>query len=182
MKSVLFINACARENSRTKSLADRVLKKLGGSIKEIDLYGENIKPLARETLQKRDELIAKGGYDDEMFCLAKEFANADTIVVAAPYWDLSFPSILKVYFENISVLGITFDYTKEGFPIGLCRAEKLYYVTTAGGYIGENNLGFDYVKALSHNLFGIKEFEFIKAEGLDIEGADVRKILDEAKI
>ncbi len=31
-----------------------------------------------------------------MFLYAKDFAESDIIVIAAPYWDLSFPSILKV--------------------------------------------------------------------------------------
>ena len=182
MKNILLVNACVRENSRTRYLADKVLNKLGGNIKEVDLEKENIKPLLSETLKCRDALIAKGAYDDEIFRFARDFANADTVVVAAPYWDLSFPSLIKIYFENVSVLGIAFDYSKDGTPRGLCKAEKLYYVTTAGGYIGENNLGFDYVKTLSETLFGIKSFELIKAEGLDIEGADVIKILEETDI
>ena len=61
-----------------------------------------------------------------MFELARQFAAADQIVIAAPYWDLSFPAALKQYFEQINVLGITFAYTPEGVPKGLCRARKLY--------------------------------------------------------
>ena len=30
------------------------------------------------------------------------------IVVAAPFWDLSVPAVLKVYIENISADGVTF--------------------------------------------------------------------------
>ena len=44
------------------------------------------------------------------------------------------------YFEQINVLGITFVYTPEGYPKGLCRAKALYYVTTAGGcYVPVSN-------------------------------------------
>ena len=28
---------------------------------------------------------------------------------AAPFWDMSFPSALKVFFENMSLFGVTFD-------------------------------------------------------------------------
>ena len=41
-----------------------------------------------------------------MFDLAKQFAEADEVIIAAPFWDLSFPAALKQYFEQINVLGI----------------------------------------------------------------------------
>ena len=34
-----------------------------------------------------------------MFDLAGQFAGADTIVIAAPFWDLSFPAALKQYMQ-----------------------------------------------------------------------------------
>ena len=37
------------------------------------------------------------------------------------------------------------------------------------------------VKALSENFFGINDIGFFSAEGLDIDGADVGRIMDEAK-
>jgi FMN-dependent NADH-azoreductase len=113
--------------------------------------------------------------------LSQQFASADTIVIAAPFWDFSFPSVLKIYFENITVSGITFEYSDEGRPLSKCGAKKLYYITTSGGYIGNNNFGFDYVKALAENFFGINDISFYSAEGLDIFGADIRSIMDEAK-
>ena len=90
-----------------------------------------------------------------MFCYARQFADADTVVIAAPYWDLLFPAVLRIYLENITVCGITFRYSEKGIPESLCNAEKLCYVTTSGGFIGENNFGFDYVKALSSGFFGM---------------------------
>lgn len=58
--------------------------------------------------------MARGDYRDPLFRYAKQFAQAADIVVAAPYWDLSFPAILKVYLEQICVTGLTFQYTPEG--------------------------------------------------------------------
>ena len=92
----LYINCCVREESRTDRLAQAVLQKLGGDFTELKLYEENLKPLDRETLNKRTALIKQGDYSDPMFDHAKQFASADTIVIAAPYWDLSFPSTLKI--------------------------------------------------------------------------------------
>ena len=175
---ILFINACAREDSRTKELTCHLLKCLDGETTEVDLYKENLLPLDDAALGKR----SLHDYSGRELDFAKQFAAADTIVIAAPFWDLSFPSVLKVYFENIAVSGITFEYSDEGRPVGRCNAKKLYYITTAGGYIGKNNFGFEYVKALAEGFFGIDDVRFFSAEGLDIAGADVKAIMDEAKV
>ena len=129
----LYINCCVREDSRTNRLARAVLQKLGGDFTEIKLYEENLKPLDRGTLNKRTALIEQGDYSEPMFDYAKQFAGADTIVIAAPYWDLSFPTTLKTYIENIYVTGIVSTYDESGMPVGLCKAKDLYYITTAGG-------------------------------------------------
>ena len=118
-------------------------------------------------LDKRDRLIASGAFDDPMFAIARQFAAADEIVIAALYWDLSFPAALKQYFEQINVRGITFVYTAEGIPRGLCRARKLYYITTAGGNYVPEEFGFGYIKALAESYYGIPETELIQATGLD---------------
>ena len=106
----LYINCCVREESRTDRLARAVLEKLGGNFTELKLYEENLKPLNRGTLNKRTALIEQGDYSDQMFDYTKQFANADKIVIAAPYWDLSFPATLKTYIENIYVTGIVSAY------------------------------------------------------------------------
>ena len=93
--------------------------------------------------------------------------------MAAPLWDLSFPAILKQYLEQVTVPGVTFRYTPEGVPEGLCRAERLIYITTAGGDYFPEGFGYGYVKALAQSFYGIRKVGLIKATGLDIEGADV---------
>ena len=178
---VLFINSCTRENSRTNELAQHLLNCLEGKISHINLYKTNMLPIDNKALEKRTENIKNGRFSLAEFEQAKQFADADIIVIAAPFWDLSFPSVLKIYFENITVSGVTFEYSEKGHPVSKCRAKKLYYITTSGGYIGDNNFGFDYVKALAENFFGIKDISFYSAEGLDIFGADVKGIMDEAK-
>ena len=45
---------------------------------------------------------------------------------------MSFPAILKIYLERISVTDLTFGYSEEGAMVGLCRASKLLYITTRG--------------------------------------------------
>ena len=176
---ILLINACVREESRTKRLAECLLSKLDGDVTERNL-SETVFPSADEAfLKKRDSLIAAGDFENPLFEMARQFAEADQIVIAAPYWDLSFPAALKQYFEQINVLGITFLYTPEGFPKGLCKAKKLYYVMTAGGMYVPEEFGFGYVKALANGFYGIEDVKLIKAVGLDIAGADAEGIMQE---
>ena len=181
MNTILYINACVRECSRTNELAGHLLSNLDGQVQSVRLCDENIKPIDTDLLAKRENLLAEGRTDDEFFSLANQFATADVIVIAAPYWDLMFPSLLKVYLENITVCGITFRYSDKGILQTLCKAEKLYYVTTSGGFIRDNNFGFDYIKTLASGFFGINDVRFISAQGLDINGADASVIMQEAK-
>ena len=177
---LLFVNACVREGSRTKRLAQYLLSQRGAPYEEVALYKVRFPTADGAFLEKRDRLIKAGDFGDPMFRLARQFAAADDIVIAAPYWDLSFPASLKQYFEQINVLGITFLYTPEGTPQGLCRAKRLTYVTTAGGAFVPEEYGAGYVKALAQNFYGIPEFRLIKAAGLDIYGADVDAIMKSA--
>lgn len=169
---VLFINACVREESRTLVLAKELLKGINGDIKKIDLSTLNLKPLI-------EERIATRLTDPHEQVYAKEFAEADLIVIAAPLWDLSFPSILKIYIENISIGGLTFKYTENG-PLGLCKAKKLIYISTSGGDFVPN-FGFEYIKTLANMLFGIKDVIKFSAGGLDVWGNDVDAILADVK-
>ena len=181
MDKVLFLNACARPGSRTMELAQTLLQNLKGNIEEVRLYETSLPMLDFKGLETRNQAVQENDFSAPVFDAAKQFASADVIVIAAPYWDLMFPAVLKAYLENITVCGITFRYSAEGRPESLCRAKKLYYVTTAGGFIGQNDFGFSYIQALSQSFFGIAEVHRCAAEGLDIFGADVEQILCQAK-
>ena len=174
---ILFINACVRRNSRTKRLAEYLLSAWNEKVTEIRPVELKLPPVDEDYLQTRDELVGRQDFQHPMFQLACQFASADSIVIAAPYWDFSFPAALKQYFEQISVPGITFEYTQSGYPRGLCKAKRLYYVTTSGGAGVPEEYGFGYVQALAKNLYGIPEVRLILAEGLDLDGADPDAIL-----
>ncbi len=178
---VLFINACVREQSRTKVLADHLLKKLNEDYEEVKTFELDFPVMDDGFLSRREEAVSEGFFEDPCLKLARQFAAADKIVIAAPYWDLSFPSSLKCYIEQINVTGVTFEYSPEGIPTGLCKAKELYYVTTSGGTILSDEYGFGYVKSLAEDFYQIPKIVQIKAEGLDIDGTDVDAILEEAK-
>ena len=184
---ILFINACVREDSRTRKLAEYVLAKrccasgAGDVFEEVDVTAIEFPAVDEEFLSFRDQMVSAGAFDDPVFRLAKQFASADDIVIAAPFWDLSFPAVLKQYFEQINVVGITFYYTPEGIPQGLCKAKRITYAMTAGGDYVPEEFGPGYVKALAQGFYGIPEFQLVKACGLDIDGADADAILKAAK-
>ena len=98
-----------------------------------------------------------------MFDYAHQFADADDIIIAAPYWDLGFPAQLKTYIENIYVPGIVSAYNDHGQSCGLCRARSLTYITTAGGAY-DPRFSFDYLTAMAKEYFGIRETRLIYAE------------------
>ena len=177
----LFINACVRETSRTKELADCLLSKSGRPYEEVRLDTIDFPFVNESFLEKRDRLIQEQDFSNPLFNLARQFDAAEDIIIAAPYWDLSFPASLKQYIEHINVLGITFRYTPEGTPLGLCKAKRLTYVMTAGGTLVPEEYGYGYVKTLAQSFYGIPEVRLIKATGLDIYGADVETIMREAE-
>lgn len=179
MGQILFVNACVRPESRTRTLANYLLACLGETYTEVDVTDGSIRPLDSRTLNLRTEMSRNGDFSDALFAPARQFAAAETVVIAAPFWDLSFPAFLKIYLENILVSGLTFTY-KSGRPEGLCRAKRLYYVTTAGGSIAPD-FGFAYVKALAEGFLGISEVRSFCAEGLDVIGNDADRILQEAR-
>ena len=190
MKTILFVNSCLnQESSRTQRLADAVLDKMleeaaaageQAQVEELSLVDAGIEGLDEETLAFRSERSAAKDFTHELFAPARQFREADEVVIAAPYWDLSFPAMLKAYIEQLCVNGLTFSYSEEGIPVGHCLAKRLTYVTTAGGYLGAYNMGFDYVAAVCKLYFGIEESRCISAEGHDIWGNDAEAILASA--
>lgn len=128
MSKVLFVDACARgwEVSRTYAVAEAFMNAYReqhprDEIEELTLAGLGLAYFTGKELEYRDALLARGGQADDYFKLARQFAAADKIVIAAPYWDLSFPALLKVYIERVSVSGITFSPEPDGRLRGLCR-------------------------------------------------------------
>ena len=186
MKKLLFIDACVNRGiSRTEQLAQALLKELNQNgeyeIETLNLEDEDLKLFTGKESALRESLTRAGNFEGPLFTYAKQFAAADRIVVAAPYWDFSFPARMKCYLEQICVTGLTFTFSSKGIPGGLCHADSLHYVTTSGGSIGELNLGYEYLEKLCKVYYGINETVCYTAEGLDIEGNSVEEIMKEAE-
>lgn len=182
MPKLLFLNACIdRERSRTLRIARAavsVLEDRSYETEEIVLEDEYVLPMTTEILGKRNTLLKEGRYDDPLFSNARTFRDADRVIIAAPFWDFGFPSVLKTYLESVSCPGITYRYTPEGELIGLCRAERITYITTRGGFVSdEKDLGFATIGELG-NYFGIPEVDCISANAMDIPTTDVDATID----
>ena len=186
MKKLLFIDACVNRGiSRTEQLAQALLKVMNQNgeyeIETLNREDEDLKLFTGKESALRESLTRAGNFEGPLFTYAKQFAAADRIVVAAPYWDFSFPARMKCYLEQICVTGLTFTFSSKGIPGGLCHADSLHYVTTSGGSIGELNLGYEYLEKLCKVYYGINETVCYTAEGLDIEGNSVEEIMKEAE-
>ena len=178
---ILFVNACMRKNeSRTLRICRRFIEKYKSihpedTFEEVDVTHTDLRPFDAEKAEERTLLAEEGKLGEEMFALAHQFAGADKIIVGAPYWDYSFPAALKIYVEHISVNKIAYEYTDKGLS-GLCKARKLLYITTSGGFMGNFECGIDYFRGLC-SLYGIPQFDSIKGEALDIIAFDTEEIL-----
>ena len=181
---ILFVNACMRKDeSRTLRICKRFMEKYKTlnpdvDFEEVDLTAASLKPMDGEYIENRSRLAEAEDLGNEIFGLARQFSSADKIIIGAPYWDFSFPSMLKIYVEHVSANKIAYQYTDKGLE-GLCKAQKLLYITTSGGFLENSDFGTEYFKGLCR-LYGIPKFDSIKAEGLDIFGADTEKILEKA--
>lgn len=190
MEPILFVNACVRgEHSRTLRLARHFLAGYTAlhpdeEIYERDLCAQRLEPQYPEVLAERDRLWEAGKLCDPLFDEAHRFAGARKIVVAAPFWDLSYPAILKIYLERISVCDITFGYDDLGQMKGLCQADDLLLITTRGGNFslpGSSwmEMGARHLEALCA-MYGINRFHLLAADGLDDLNLDSEALLREA--
>ena len=170
---LLFVDCCISQrgcDSRTRQLADAYL--LGArqghpeaEVETVDLRTLELRPYHPQALNYRDGLAMAGKFDDPIYDLARQFRDADRIVVAAPFWDLSFPAVLRTYIEHIAANGVCYHYDQTG-PHGDCRADRLTYLTTGGDFERENSLGVLYWQQLCA-MFGIPVFDYVFAGGLD---------------
>ncbi|MBR4283921.1 MAG: NAD(P)H-dependent oxidoreductase [Anaerotignum sp.] len=186
MKKVLFVDCCIRrDHSRSKQLADFFLgelqKKGEYEIETLCLMDENLSYFSEGFFLQREALLAEGKLDHPRFRYAHQFAEADKIVIAAPFWDLSFPALLKVYIENLCVDGITFHTDEHGLH-GLCKADHMVFLTARGAFYTDSPLeqGSRYLEQMA-GFFGIEKYDCVAAEGLDIGAWPVEELMDKAK-
>lgn len=184
MKELLVVDCCVRgKESRTRKLLGAFLEGVNGQkyhVTVVSPEGEGMIPLTGANFARREELVEAGALDHPRFAYAWQFAQADVVVFAAPLWELSFPAILKVYIENVTVKGITFGCDDNGL-FGTCQGSRMVFLTTRGErYAGSDmEQGSRYLEAMAR-FFGFGGYTCVAADGLDVKGADAKTILADA--
>ena len=98
MEKLVIIDSCMRPESRTRRILDAAKEVLSSryDIESIDVNEVALLPLTPQSLAER----SSGIVPKATVALARKIAAADRIIIAAPFWDMSFPSALKAFFEN----------------------------------------------------------------------------------
>ncbi len=181
---LLFVNACFREGSRTERLARNWLSARAyvGDVVELRLGAMDVEPLDAggvSPIGDYNRAVATASYEHPMFNIPKQFAQADEVVIAAPMWNYTLPAKLHAYLELVCSQGVTFDMGPSGEYVSLCRAQRLTFVTTAGGSAPApaDDHAFGHILTLSRSFWHIPRVDLVAGWGLDIIGADVDAIL-----
>ena len=180
---LLFVDSCISQRgdqSRTRALANAFLETFlethpGTQVERVALEQMNLRPFDERMLNERAALAKAGDFRAPVFDLARQFREADAVLVAAPFWDLSFPAMLRIYIEHISVVGLTYHYDAEGCH-GDCRAATLTYLTSGGDAEQAESLGILHWKQLS-SMFGIPRFDDVFASGLDLDPGKAEELV-----
>lgn len=167
MEKLLYIDACIRdEDSKTKRIASPIIEKLKNNyevetlaLNDLDLY---------VVLKNEQKKRSNGEVSEKVLSWAYKVRDADRIVIAAPFWDMSIPAALKVFIELVSIFDVTFK-SDNVTCYGNCNCKKLLYITTRGMNIktgSELDQGTSYFKALS-KLWGLGDVITLARENMD---------------
>lgn len=182
---LLFVNACPRRSaSRTLRLANLFLHEFLRQAPQVELIEHDLESMCLHSihgnaLAVREEACNHHDWTHPLTRNAVDLQQADAVVIAAPYWDLSFPAMLKVWVEHMYIRNLTFHYGEKGCE-GHCHAVQSVYITTSGSPIGDQDWGSGYLRAVLGSL-GIEDFATIAAEGLDLDESAVPAIMAAAE-
>ncbi|MGG1678534.1 FMN-dependent NADH-azoreductase [Neobacillus sp. NRS-1170] len=185
MTKVLYITAHPHNETQSYSMA--VGKSFIDTYKEvnpndeivhIDLYKENIPHIDADVFSGWGKLQSGQSFDalnaeekakvGRLGELSDQFVAADKYVFVTPFWNFSFPPVMKAYLDSVSVAGKTFKYTENG-PIGLLQDKKALHIQARGGVYSEGpaahmEMGHRYLSVMM-SFFGIPAFEGLFVEG-----------------
>lgn len=170
---ILVIDSSIRENSKTRMVLNRFLAEMNNNRDiEIDtIYLNNnpyLMPLNDCLLAKRDSDCYNKRFYDDYYCFAKKLKSCDALVIAAPFYDLCFPTILKCFIEQTLVYNLTFVDDEFGVK-GIINCKKLIYLSVRGGVINDYNnvdIATPYLNGYK-NMLGIKEFYTLSYSCID---------------
>lgn len=202
MKKLLYITVNSKDETQSSSktvgrrLVNAILEKLPDvQLEELDLYKDHIPQLkacyfedrnAIVSTEAKSRLSAEGQNEvDTIIKLCDQFRDADIYVLAAPMWNMSFPSPLKEYLDCVIQVGKTVEF-RNNKPHGtLNNKHRVFiYVQSSGGKIPwltrpAINQGVNYVQDITKFL-GIDTFEELLVDGTGTTEAERQEAIQKA--
>jgi FMN-dependent NADH-azoreductase len=176
MKNVLHIDCSPRPESHSRQLSRAIVKKIlavapGASISRRDFAAVPLPHAAPDyatTLSSPATLAAplKGSLDlSEM--LIQEVEAADVIVIGTPMHNLTVPSVLKAWIDQILRAGRTFKSTPAG-KVGMLRDRPVFIGIASGGvFTGDRANQPDFLTlylAAVLGSIGLKTLQFLPVQ------------------
>ncbi|MEB6340006.1 FMN-dependent NADH-azoreductase [Mammaliicoccus sciuri] len=185
MSQVLFITAHPHDETVSFSMATAKsfiesykASNPNDEVVHIDLYNSYTPQIDADVFAGWGKLQSGQGFEElsegeqgkvrRLNELSDQFVNADKYVFVTPFWNFSFPPVMKAYLDSVSVAGKTFKYTAEG-PVGLLPDKKALHIQARGGYYSEGpaadlEMGHRYIGQMM-NFYGITDFDGLIVEG-----------------
>lgn len=177
MKTLLQITSSLfTDQGQSSKLAKQFVEKWQqanpkGRVVERDLAANPLPHLSAERFQaftaKAEERSAEqNAHVAVSDALIDELKAADIVVIGLPMYNFGIPSTLKAWIDHIARSGKTFKYTENG-SVGLVSDRKVVLFASRGGrYQGTaKDTQTTYITDIL-NFIGLKDIEFVYAEGL----------------
>jgi len=185
IKRILRIDSSARQDdSVSRAIGDEVVRRLtarhpGATVAHLDLaagmphideawVAANFTPADERGPAQRARLALS---DDSVAALR----DADAVVLTAPVYNFSIPSVLKAWIDHVCRVGLTFRYTAEG-PQGLLADRPVYLVMASGGVPFGSPVDFasGYLRQV-FRFIGIEDVRLIGAERVAADAMGARE-------
>ena len=195
MKKILRIDSSVRlEGSHSRRFADEVEERLlatyqGSFVTKRDLSKSNIPHLVNDTIvgyftpkDEFDDNLKKATQTSDK--LIQELKEADIILLSAPMYNFSIPSVLKAYIDQITRVNETFLMDENGFT-GLLKDKEVFIVLSYGAVFTNTDFSaMDFVEPYLKGLFnflGVEKIEFLKLEGSNMDESIFKRTINESK-
>src|SRR5882757_2170596 len=174
---LLQVDSSARASSVTRRLTAKFAEEWrkrhpDGEVIQRDLSATAL-PLITDDwgatyLEDSQLTLAQRSYLSTSDQLIEELAAADTVVIGAPMYNFTIPSLLKAWIDQVVRLGKTVGYGPNG-PQGLLGRKRVVVITSRGSAYekGTAREAFDFQEPyLRHILgfIGLTDVTFIHAE------------------
>lgn len=176
MKNLLLIQSSPRgKDSISRQLTAQLIEKLRAkeeiSVTERDL---SVRPLPHLQAEQLEAFYTSpdrrsGGLQQAVKLsdeVVAELLGADIIVISAPIWNFSVPSVLKAWIDHIVRAGVTFSYGAGGVK-GLVSGKTVYVVSASGSVLANGPMDFvgPYLQAVL-GFIGLTDVRLVRVEGV----------------